>query len=35
MQANFDRRQVWEMVEWSADGSQHSAPSDKLIEGST
>ena len=32
MQANFDRRQVWEMVEWSSDGTSHGAPSEKLVE---
>ena len=35
MQANFDRRQVWEMVEWSSDGTSHGAPSEKLVERST
>jgi paraquat-inducible protein A len=32
MQANFDRRQVWEMVEWAADRPAHDASSSKLAQ---
>jgi paraquat-inducible protein A len=32
MQANFDRRQVWEMVEWAADRPAHDASSPKLAQ---
>jgi paraquat-inducible protein A len=32
MQANFDRRQVWEIVEWAADRPAHDASSSKLAQ---